>query len=396
MKIEKINIKNFKGIDSYEGEINGLNVYLKGPNASNKTSFIDAVWGCLSPKNLPKEPVKNGQKKGLVEIDLGDFIARSKFVKGKAVDFQLENKVFNNETEKFIKSPRTYLANRIGIIDFNITDFFSKTDAEKLKYLAKILDADFSDLDSDIDECMESRKFDKKRFAELTAAVDYYSKEDAEAEIINIVELSKEIALENKKVETFDRVKKGVEDAENQLIELQAKIDAGKLWLLNEINVPIDGHLLKLTDKLENSNTTNKKIQAAKNAKLVDIEVAELETQIEKTTNEIEDLRKKKAEKISKVLKVQNLMYDVEKELFLYNGLPFEANQINTAAQLIAGMQIAATMLKELKIVRVDASMIDKKNFNQVLSWAKENEIELFVEIVDRESEDARLEITVE
>lgn len=396
MKIEKINIKNFKGIDNYEGEINGSNVYLLGGNASGKTSFIDAIWGCLSPKNLPTEPVSKGEKKALVEIDLGDFIARSKFTRGKAVNFEIENKVFNSETEKFIKAPRTYLSNRIGIIDFDVHDFFSKTDAEKLKYLSKILDQDFSDLDADIEEAMESRKFDKKRLAELSATVDYYSKKDAEADLIDIVALSKEVNQEEKKVETYNKVKLGIQERRDKIAVLEKEILDGEKWMANESVIPDEEKIKALNEKLDSANETNKRIQSAKTAKLVDDEVEDLNKEISLATDDIERLRKEKAKRISDVINVEGLEYNVEKEIFLYNGLPFESNQINTAAQLIAGMHIASTMLKDLKIIRVDASLIDKNNFNKVLSWAKEKDIELFIEIVDREADVASLEIKVD
>ncbi len=76
--------KNFKGIESYTGEVNGKNIYLIGPNAANKTSFIDAIWaGLEGPKYMPSEPITKGKPSGLIEIDLGEFIARTKLKQGK-------------------------------------------------------------------------------------------------------------------------------------------------------------------------------------------------------------------------------------------------------------------------------------------------------------------------
>ena len=53
MKVLKAEIHNFKGIDSLSIDTQGKNVYLIGPNASCKTSVIDAIVG-----NIPEQPVK--------------------------------------------------------------------------------------------------------------------------------------------------------------------------------------------------------------------------------------------------------------------------------------------------------------------------------------------------
>jgi hypothetical protein len=88
------------------------------------------------------------------------------------------------------------------------------------------------------------------------------------------------------------------------------------------------------------------------------------------------------------------LEYSIGEERFLWEGLPFDPKQTNTASQLIAGMKIGSTLLNELKILKIDASLIDKVQFDKVLEWADNEGIELFVELVDREA--AKLSIIVD
>jgi hypothetical protein len=57
-------------------------------------------------------------------------------------------------------------------------------------------------------------------------------------------------------------------------------------------------------------------------------------------------------------------------------------------------MKIGSTLLNELKILKIDASLIDKVQFDKVLEWADNEGIELFVELVDREA--AKLSIIVD
>lgn len=399
MKIVSINIKNFKGLEDVQKEINGQNVYLIGKNGSGKTSFIDAVWGGLTGKNLPEEPTHNGKKKGLIEIDLGDCIARTKFTKGRPTKFELERKEYEKEADKLIKSPRTYLEDRIGLLNFDIEQFFAKSNLEQVRYFSKIMSVDFSDLDADLEELAESRKFDKRKLAEFEAKNTWYKKEDIERDFINVVDLSKKISDAKDKKETYDKIASGIKEREAKIEALRAEITTlegqvkdGTQWLNSDDNKPLDDEAIaKLQEELENSDELNNSKREAHEAQEAEKEVDNYRKMIEEQTEEIEKKRAEKAARISKNINVKGLTYDVNEERFLYEGLPFDGKQINTAAQLIAGMKIASTMLKELKILRVDGSLIDKDNFDDVLAWSQENGIELFVELVDREGGDLQI-----
>jgi predicted ATP-dependent endonuclease of OLD family len=408
MKIENINIKNFKGIRSYEVDIQGKHVYLVGANASGKSSFIDAVWVGLTGKNIPPTPITDDGKRGQIEIDLGDFIARTKFKKGRPAEFELENKTFTEESEKFIKAPRSFMEKKLGILNFDINEFFNKTDAEKVKYFSKIMNEDFTDIDSEIEEITESRKFDKRKLAELGAKDTYYDEELAKKDPVSVVELSRQIDFEKERAATFEKVDNGVKERKSKAAEIRAKIAElergleqvdgevidGEKWLENEDNKPKTEYIAELQKEIQDSETINAKIREAKEAKKADDTAEQLKTAIQTANDEIDELKAKKAERISKSIKIDGLEYNTAEERFLWNGLPFDPKQTNTAAQLIAGMKIGSTLLNELKILKVDASLIDKVNFDEVLAWADDNEIELFVELVDREA--TKLEIIVQ
>jgi len=400
MKIESINIKNFKSIDAFKGDVRGKNIYLIGANGTGKSSFIQAVWCGLTGKDLPPKPVTTGAKKGLIEIDLGDYIARTKFTNGKPAVFEIENKLATTETDKFVKAPRSFMEDKIGILNFNIDEFFSKSNLEQIKYFAKITGSDFSDLDTEILENEDSRKFDKKELKLLEDTLNYYDNADLEKTETNVVDLSKKIALETNRIAIFYKIKEGVSDRELGITILNAEIDKliaerdlkgkeaqeGLEWLLDKNNIPLTPEDFKtLEDSLNTVELDNKKITSAKISKKQEDDIAILEKNILKNNKNIEDLRTKKAKRISELIKVDGLAYDMEEERFLYNGLPFDKNQINTAAQLIAGMKIGASTLKDLKILKVDASLIDKNNFEEVLTWAEKEQVELFIELVDRD-----------
>ena len=59
MKIQKVEIKNFKGLDHASADLKGKNVYLIAPNGKGKTSFIDACFGVM-----PSKALKDGERRG--------------------------------------------------------------------------------------------------------------------------------------------------------------------------------------------------------------------------------------------------------------------------------------------------------------------------------------------
>jgi predicted ATP-dependent endonuclease of OLD family len=408
MKIQSINIKNFKGIESFKGEVGGKNVYLIGGNGTGKTSFIDAVWCGLTGKNIPPEPTTGGAKKGLIEIELDDYIARTKFTKGRPTVFEIENKNATKATEKFVKSPRYFMESKIGVLNFDIDDFFNKSDAQQLEYFAKIMDADFSEIDSEIEENSESRKFDKIKLKTLNETLEYYDPKDADKELINVRDLAKKITVYNNLKHNIQRVQDGVDNRNKRIKQIDAEIEAliteqsrakdevgdGTIWLSDPDNKPLSIEESEtLNESLETAESDNKKIQDAKAAKIQEGLIKEMEACISENTENIENLRLDRAKKISDLISVEGLTYDVNSECFLYEGLPFDKKQINTAACLIAGMKIGASTLKDLKILKVDASLIDKDNFEEVLAWAESENIELFIELVDREATQLKIQI---
>ncbi|QHB38566.1 AAA family ATPase [Flavobacterium phage vB_FspM_pippi8-1] len=413
--IKRIKIQNFKGLTAFEGEVLGKDVYLIGKNAAGKTSFIDAVWLALTGKNIPPKPVTTGAKKGLIEVELEDgYVVRVKMNStGKTpVNFEIENLNAESEKDQFVKAPRTWLNHRIGVIDFDVNSFFAMSDAKQVEYFCKITGLDVVEIDTNIEELTESRRFDKKKLAEAQTKTGFYQKDDLEKEPVDVVKLSKDIAelkeIERVKAEQFQKVTDGVSEREASIKEKKAKAEAllsevailenevkdGYSWLDIAENKPVpNSDLQTMEANLENSENINKKITEAKAYAEADKVVEKLEKAIEDANEEIQAEKDKKAAIIANKISIEGLTYDIEKECFLFNGLPFDKNQINTASQIIAGLKIGASLLNEVKVLKIDASLIDKENFGIIQSWSKEEGIELFVELVDREAGALKIEI---
>jgi hypothetical protein len=207
--------------------------------------------------------------------------------------------------------------------------------------------------------------------------------------------------IEKEKKTTFDRISGGrlervtkIELLKAEIKTLDKEVDDAENWLHNEDNHPDAIAIESLQNEIQNSEKTNDEIREAKAAQKADQETEELKNSIKEQNDAIELLKIQKAARISRLIKIDGLEYSIAEERFLWEGLPFDPKQTNTASQLIAGMKIGSTLLNELKILKVDASLIDKVQFNKVLEWADNEGIELFVELVDREA--AKLVISVQ
>ena len=72
---------------------------------------------------------------------------------------------------------------------------------------------------------------------------------------------------------------------------------------------------------------------------------------------------------------------------------PFDKNQINTAELIKSGIMLQLSMMKDLKIVRFDGSLLDNKNLKEMEDWAKTKGLQLFIELVQRDGEGLRVEL---
>lgn len=77
----------------------------------------------------------------------------------------------------------------------------------------------------------------------------------------------------------------------------------------------------------------------------------------------------------------------------LLNGLPFSDSQIATSAKMLAAVQIAASLMGDLKFVHFDASILDKNSAQKLMSWASQNGLQLAMERADWEGGGLRYEL---
>jgi predicted ATP-dependent endonuclease of OLD family len=392
MKIESVEIKNFKAISSEKIDIKGSNVYVLGKNGVGKSSFLDAIFRIINGSDMPTKLVKEGQEKGHIDITLDNgMVLKAKFnSKNEKVSLSVESA----DGSQF-KSPRTMLDEMAGVVDFDINDFFNKTTQKQIDFIKHLVGIDFTDLDEEKKKAFDERTIVNSKVKDLESKQEFFKEPIATK--VPIEEIQKEIRIASVKNDQIRDVesrsasrKESILALKKQIEELEALEAQSIEWLGSFENEEVDTEELQksITDAIEFNSNIEKSLQAKK---LYD----ELKLAIESQSilnDRIKDIEETKRRVISEAsMPVDGLTFS-DNELF-YKGLPFDKNQINTAQQIIIGLQINMALLKDIKIARFDGSLLDSSNIELVEAWAKENDLQLFVEFVERNSEGLRIEV---
>lgn len=392
MKVESIKIKNFKAISEEKQEINGNNVYVLGKNAAGKSSFLDAIFKVISGKDLPTKLTNKDAKNGYIEIDLGELLVRATFnEKNEKIALSIENK-----DGALYKSPRTMLDDLAGVVDFDLTSFFNMQPKKQVDFIKQLVGIDFTDIDDQYKQHFDQRTFINKSVKELEAKlVTFDASKTTPIEIKDVQEKIRISTEENTKIQAtiarYDEREKKISDLKKQLTieeDLQAK---AKTWLAENKVTDLSELNNSINEAIEHNAEVEKTTQAMK----VKAEYNQKIKEQEDLNDNLKSIEETKRRIISDAkIPVPGLTFD-DNQLY-YNGLPFEKSQINTAQQIIVGLQINLALLKDIKIARFDGSLLDNENIAEVEKWAKENDLQLFVEFVDRNTEKLRIEIKEE
>jgi predicted ATP-dependent endonuclease of OLD family len=400
MHIENVKITNFKGIESLGVDLRGRSVYVIGGNAAGKTSFISAIFCALTGKDIPPSPIKGTAKTGKIEVELDGYAVELEFK--KKADGKVEKKLslFSTEDGERIDSPRNKLDAIIGNLEFNPFEFMRMQPTPQLNYFCKVFGIKgINAINDHIEQLNAVATFDKKKLISLKDQLQPYDVKLLSQEEQSASDLGKayaEAVGKNQQIETFkikvDAEKDRLVELEKQIIECKEKIKQGEAWLSTQKTVDVTD----IREKMDKLDETNKAIAEAKKQKQLHDEVDAIESSIEKCAIEKKEKIAEKKELIAAHTKaIIGFSYDDDLG-FTLDGLPFHIDQNNTAAQIVAGLKLGAGLLGDVKIARFEGSLLDQENLDAVNEFALSQGLQLFVEIVDRNDKDLRLEFVEE
>jgi DNA repair exonuclease SbcCD ATPase subunit len=408
MRVVRLQAENFKKLKAVDITPDGNVVQITGANEQGKTSVIDAIWAALQNADMGKatgtvRPIRDGEKKAVVTLDLGDMIVTRKWNEsGSTVTVE------SKDGARF-SSPQAVLDGLVGRVAIDPLSFASMDEKKQRELLLKMVNFPI-DLEktkqyrngafekrTDINRNIKLLESQLVGLPEVPAETP--DKEENAGIIISQMEdvgkvlnandnrrndlknaekdisfLTTDIVNANSEIE---RIRKSIEDFESKLNAAMAMRDLIK----TEVDALVDPDLEPFKHRLTEIETINKNVR--------------VKIQVKKTCDQIESLRKEAQAYTDKITAIDKEKEDaLDKCKFpidglgfsddgiLYKGIPF--SQCSSGERLRVSVAIAIAMNPKLRVIRItDGSLIDKKNMAAIEKMCADNDWQAWVERVD-------------
>src|SRR3990167_191494 len=393
MKILKLTAENIKRLIAVEITPDGNLVQITGKNGAGKTSVLDAIWWALAgTKHIQAQPIRKGENKARVRLDLGEIVVERKFTEAGST--------LTVESIKGarLSSPQTLLDKLLGELSFDPLAFSRMETREQFDELRRI-----SKLDVDIDELDALNKGDYAKRTDLNrdskakrAQIDGMiipanTPDELVDESVLVDELQKageyNAQIEQRKAnrERIILEAKGQrEQAEKLMVEAKALIKAAdeydeKLKSAPELPPPVDTVLLR--QNIEKAAIINRSVAALKQKRMLISQVEELENKSTSITEQMCAREQAKADAITRAsMPIPDIGFGDGQ--VIYKNIPFD--QASDAEKLRVSLAIAIAANPELRVIRIrDVSLLDDDGLAAIAKMADELDYQVWIERVD-------------
>jgi DNA repair exonuclease SbcCD ATPase subunit len=191
MKIISLTAENVKKLVAVQIKPDGNVVQITGRNGQGKTSVLDSIWWCLGgSKPIQAQPIRKGQSRGKIVLDLGEYVVTRTFERREGNDYTTQLSVRGADGQRF-SAGQTLVDSFLGSLTFDPLEF-SRLDAKKQFDALRqfVPDVDFQKIDN-LNEGDGERRTEVNRLAkQARAAADMITVPDGTpAESIDITAL---------------------------------------------------------------------------------------------------------------------------------------------------------------------------------------------------------------
>lgn len=392
MKIDRLYVKHFKGVKEIEIFANDVNE-IAGPNGSGKSSVLDAIVAALAGKrNIDPKPLRDGESKGEITVDMGDIVVTRKFAEGKAGTLTVkagEKKLGQKDLDNLFS-------------DFTFDPlYFSRQDPKKqVEILQQIAGPEFCEqlarLDQEIADAMTERTIANRLLRQMGKLEPV-----AEVEPIDTSEVQDKLKAARKHNDDQAMIKLNQDEATrrrdrmaDEVRELEKRLQIAKVNLenaqhdLDSIQSPaekIDTSALEA--ELAEAGRRSEQVAAYRQYQSKLKERTEKQQQSNALDNQIAVLRESR-ERLAKSMKLPIDGMTFHEDGVRVKGIPFQ--QLCTGEQLKISTKIACKTNSELKITRIkDGSLLDKESFQTVVETCLAEGVQPWIESVNPHSDEA-------
>jgi hypothetical protein len=410
-KIKRITVQNVKTISDCNLDLNGSTAIVTAGNNKGKTSLLRSLMDRMRSIK-PERILRQGEKDGFYEMEL---------TTGEKFRWQFEDKPSGLKeklifiTEKNIPASLTKEISSFYFPKvFDVDSFLEQTPALKKKQLEKIAGIDFTEIDRLIKEARENRAYLNKKVAEDYAKLGTYDPKLGLTPDPTIESVRTELAMvstHNEKIKGFKLrltekesslskckqrisvLKKELEEAEQEAMQLETDIDKGNNILKDEKWQPKDESFvndlnLKIGALVKKNKSIEENQKAFEQQKTYDKTVENQKI----AENEVKKLEESKTDSIKNASSLPE-GFGFSDEGITYNGFEFTKEQLSQSKIYIAALKLATLGLGEVRSIHFDAAALDKNSLQEILSWANENDLQLLIERPDYEGGEIEYQI---
>jgi DNA repair exonuclease SbcCD ATPase subunit len=383
IRLESTNYKRLKAVE-IAPDPDGNLVIVAGKNGQGKTSILDSITAALggvNAKTTPK-PIRDGEDRAEIVLETEDLIVTRKFTASGST--------------LTVKSPdgavypkgQAKLDDLLGKLSLDPLAFTQLSDRDQLATLLDLVDLpfDLGKLTAERKDIFERRTDASRKAKELAArAAENVSRPadlpDEEVSVSALVNAYRDGQALNHQIDVartardgwadkVERVKRELADAEQQLQEAQARLDAAPAKVaLEAIEAQVDG-----------AEAINTAVRHHKTGEKVRAELTIAQQNVAELTDAITEIDKQKADGLeAATFPIDGLGFD--ETGVTYQGVPFK--QASGAEQLRVSLAMAIALSPKLRVIRIaDGSLLDSDNLALVEAMAKEHDMQVWLEVV--------------
>lgn len=414
MKIINLHAENFKRISAVDITPDSEMVILAGANEQGKSSILDAIMAALcggrGMRDIP-EPIKRGEERAEVELDLGDIKVHRIWERGGKNRIEVKNA----DGAKF-SSPQAILDALTGALTFDPLEFSRMAPRDQRATLLRLIELPF-DIDENDREraalvssagaaAQEVRRNEARVNSLAAVPADTPDEEKPAADILKEIQARREVkaANDDKRAKLanmrgeyaeaktaaalaaaeVERLEKALVDARQTAERLKVEQDEHKQAgerLATEVAVLVDPDMSELDGQLERLDEVNRNVRQKKAHAVARQELSAAKAAEKKCKNALAAHDNKRAEALASAkFPVDGLGFTDDGVTL--GGLPFA--QASESQRIMTSAAMGMAMNPRLRVMFIrDGSALDGRRKTALAEMAKEHDFQLWVECVD-------------
>lgn len=387
MKIVRFTAENVKRLKAVEITPDGTVQVVTGRNAQGKTSVLDAIWlalgGGAASRETPR-PVRDGEDKAAVTLDLGDLVVTRTWAGDKTT-----LTVKSADGAKYT-SPQGVLDALVGRLSFDPLEFTRLSPREQLAALLDLvdLDVDLVALAAERQKAYDARtEIGREGKALEGQAQGLGPIEDAPEQEVSAADVAARHRRAVEHAAALGRAERDAGEAAERVEALRAELGRAQAAALTAAEAlatlaaqESPGDPDSILAELTSIEETNRAVRRNAERKAVGHRLEAARAEYRAGTAAIEKIDQTKAAALAKArFPVPGLGFDDDG--VTYNGVPF--SQASAAEQIRVSLAMAMSLNPKLRVIRIlDGSLLDADNLRLIAEMATSHDFQVWIERV--------------